>query len=520
MVILKNLIFVLIGFFALMGCKEETISGPERDKPNIIYIMADDLGYGEIGAYGQTKIETPNIDALAASGMKFTQYYSGAPVCAPARAVLLAGKHLGHSYIRGNDEWNDRGDVWNYLAVIRDSTLEGQRPLPTDIQVLPQLLHQAGYTNGMIGKWGLGAPHTSSIPTKMGFDYFFGYNCQRQAHTYYPVHLYENENRYMLDNDTVPPSTGMPSDLDSLDIASYDKFNLKEYAPEVSFEKLMTFVSTNKDRPFFLYWASPIPHLPLQAPGKWVDYYVDKFGDEEPYVYREGQRGSYYPNRYPHATYAAMVSYLDENIGKLVNYLKQEGLYDNTIIMFTSDNGPSYTGGTDSPWFDSGGPFDSEYGKGKGFLHEGGIRVPFLVSWPGKIVAGSTSDHISSFYDIMPTICELTNISPPQNLDGISFINALKNQPQEQHEYLYWEYPEYGGQAAIRMGNWKVIWKDIKKGNKEIEVYNLTEDIAERTNLADQHPELVEKFISIIKKEHKTPEVERFRIDPIEELMK
>jgi arylsulfatase len=267
-----------------------------------------------------------------------------------------------------------------------------------------------------------------------------------------------------------------------------------------------------------LYWASPIPHLPLQAPKRWVDHYVKKFGEEEPYAFKEGERGSYFPTRYPHATYAGMVSYLDENIGKLVNYLKKNGLYENTLIIFTSDNGPSYTGGTDSPWFNSGGPFNSEYGRGKGFLHEGGIRVPMIASWPASISSGNTTEHVSSFYDVLPTLCDITGIEPPPT-DGISFYNSLKGKPQEQHDFLYWEFPEYGGQAAVRMGKWKILWKDIKKGNQEIEVYNLETDIREEHNIAASHPELVAKFREIIRSEHTTPEIERFVIAGIEDLV-
>lgn len=490
---------------------------PKTPVPNIIYILADDLGYGEVGAYGQTKIETPNIDALARAGMLFTQHYSGAPVCAPARNALLTGQHLGHTFVRGNDEWADRGPVWDFYAMARDSTLEGQRPLPDSTVTIAKTLKAAGYRTGMIGKWGLGAPHTNSIPTKMGFDYFFGYNCQRQAHTYFPVHLYENERRYPLGNDTLPPSTGIAVEADTLDPASYAKYWQKTYAPAISFEKLMGFVQENKNDPFFLYWATPISHLPLQAPQPWVDHYVDKFGPEEPYYFRENEKGGYFPVRYPHATYAAMVSYLDENIGKLVAYLKAEGLYDNTLIIFSSDNGPSYTGGTDSPWFDSGGPFAAEYGRGKGFLHEGGIRVPMIASWPEQIAAGSTTDHISAFWDVLPTLCEAARTQVQGKVDGISFLPTLTAKgEQPTHDYLYWEFPEYNGQVAVRMGNWKLLWKDLKKKNLAVELYNLDTDLAEENDLAAEHPELVSQFYDIIRREHQTPATEQFRMEALE----
>ena len=507
----------------IFGCQNKDtskqIEQQNVQKPNIIYILADDLGYGDLGAYGQTKIETPNIDALANEGMLFTQHYSGAPVCAPARAVLLTGKHTGHSSIRGNDEWAERGNVWNYLEMQKDSTLEGQRPMPESTITIAQLLKTADYKTAMVGKWGLGAPHTAAIPTKMGFDYFFGYNCQRQAHTYTPLHLYENERRYYLKNDTIAPHTGLSKEAETLDVASYEKYNQPDYSPSLIFDKMMGFVAENKNEPFFVYWASPIPHLPLQAPKNWVDYYVQKFGDEKPYYYRIGERGGYFPTRYPRATYAAMVSYLDENVGKLVAYLKNEGLYNNTLIVFTSDNGPAYNGGTDSQWFNSGGLFDSNYGRGKGFLYEGGIRVPMIAAWPAKIKPGSITNHVSAFYDVLPTLNEIANEKDPYESDGISFYNTLINKnKQDEHEYLYWEFSEYNGQVAVRMGNWKMIWKNIKKGNKDVELYDLNVDKEEENNIMNKHPELLKKFFEIIKKEHKTPENKSFIIEGVEEL--
>lgn len=499
------------------SCAEEKSNSiPQKDKPNIIYILADDLGYGELGVYGQEKIETPNIDALAKSGMIFSQHYTGTPVCAPARFNFLTGKHSGHSYVRGNDEWADRGDVWNYKATIKDSTLEGQRPIPLKTITIANKLKESGYATGMVGKWGLGAPHTSSIPNNFGFDYFFGFNCQRQAHTYYPVHLYENEHRIQLANDTIAPGTKLVKGANPNDEASYSNYNLKEYASEVMFEKITQFVDANKDKPFFMYWADPIPHAALQAPKRWVDFYINKFGNEKPYLGKKG----YFPNKNPRATYAAMVSYLDENVGKLITQLKKEGIYENTIIMFTSDNGPTYNGGSDSAWFDSAKPFSSEYGYGKGFLNEGGIRVPMIASWPGKIEAGSKTNLISAHYDVMATFCDIVNQKTPKETDGYSFLPTLLNKPDEQkaHDYLYWEYPEYNGQVAVRINKWKILWKEIKKGNKNIELYNLEEDVAEKRNIADIHPEIVKKLFDVIKKEHSTPDVERFRIKELEEV--
>lgn len=524
MKLFRNLI-AFICIITTLGCQNKKTSKETEvrinKKPNIIYILADDLGYGDLGAYGQTKIETPNIDALASDGMLFTQHYSGAPVCAPARASLLTGKHGGQASIRGNDEWTDRGNVWDYFEMLKDSTLEGQRPMPKNTTTIADLLKTANYKTAIVGKWGLGAPQTESIPTKMGFDYFFGYNCQRIAHTYTPTHLYENEKRYHLNNDTIPPHEGLAKDSDPMDVAAYEKYNQPDYSPTIIFDKMMGFIEANKTEPFFMYWATPIPHVPLQAPKKWIDYYVKKFGDEDPYYFKK-PRGSYFPARYPHATYAAMVSYLDENVGKLVEYLKKENLYDNTLIIFTSDNGPASPGdgGATTPWFNGSGKFQNKYGRVKGFTYEGGIRVPMIATWPAKIKAGTSSNHISAFYDVLPTFNEIANVKTDYKSNGISFYNALTNpQNQKEHDYLYWEFAGYNGQVAVRMGKWKMIWKNIKKGNKEVELYDLDADIKEENNIMSQHPEMLEKFFEIIKKEHQTPENKSFVIEGVENLV-
>ncbi len=431
--------------------------------------------------------------------MKFTQHYAGAPVCAPSRCVLLTGKHLGHSQVRGNDEWGERGKVWDYRAMIADSTLEGQRPIHAGTKTIGRLLQQAGYKTAVVGKWGLGAPQTDGVPNKQGFDYFFGYNCQRMAHTYYPVHLWENMHKVHLDNDTVAPNTKLDKGADPYDLKSYAPFHLKEYSPDLMFDRITRFVNENKDQPFFLYWATTIPHVPLQAPQRWVDYYHKKFGDEEPYT---GNRG-YFLCRYPHATYAAMISYLDENIGKLIKQLKDLGLYDNTLIIFTSDNGPTYNGGTDSPWFDSGGPFKSVYGRGKGFVYEGGIRVPMIAEWPGQIKPGSETGHISAFYDVLPTLCDVAGVVKPKDIDGISFLPVLLGEKQKKHEFLYWEFPEYGGQLAIRMGKWKAVCRNMrKKDNFTFELYDLDNDIGETKDIASEHPDIIEKIKRIVKEQH------------------
>lgn len=509
----KNSLNIPILFFLIIltisGCQEKKEESPP---PNIIYILADDLGYGELGCYGQEKIETPNIDKLAETGMRFTQHYSGSPVCAPARYNLLTGLHPGHAFIRGNHEWKSRGNVWDYRAMINDSTLEGQYPLPDSTITIANILQNAGYVTGMAGKWGLGAPHTNSIPTKMGFDFFIGYNCQRIAHTYYPTHLYKNENRLYLNNDTVKPHLGLDKDADPYNTESYNKFNLNDYAPDVMQKEVLAFIEDNKDKPFFMYYATPIPHLPLQAPQRWVDYYVNKFGDEEPLT-----KAGYYPHRYPRAAYAGMISYLDEQVGELVSKLKELGIYGNTIIIFTSDNGPTYVD-ADTKWFESAKPFQTETGRTKGHLYEGGIRVPMIVSWPKKIKPGTETNHISAFWDLMPTLCEISGGEIPKITDGISFLPVLEGREQQSHEYLYWEFAGYGGQQAVRMGNWKAIRKDIKKGNIEIELYNLDNDIKEENNVAAQNPEIIKQIEAIMKKEHIPADVERFKMEAIDNI--
>ena len=488
----------------------------ETKRPNIILIFADDLGYGEVGAYGQKKIETPNLDRLAKGGMRFTNFYTGSPVCAPSRCIILSGKHSGHAAIRGNDEAGHRGKVWDYLAMAADPYLEGQAPMPDSVILFPELLKKAGYVTGMGGKWGLGHPLSNSIPNKKGFDYFYGYNCQRQAHTLTPLHLWENEEKVLLRNDTIIIHANLAAGIDTLDEATYKPFiNQPDYAPELIAGKMRDFVSSNKDTSFFMYWASPIPHAPLQAPQKWIDYYHEKFGEEAPYT---GIKGGYFPARYPKATYAAMISYFDENIGLLLDQLEEENILDNTIILFTSDNGPTYIRGSFSPWFESAGPFKSEKGWGKGYLREGGIRMPFLAHWPGQIPANTVNDHMSSSQDIMATLFDLIDQPLDINHDGISFAPTLLGQEEAQskHEYLYWEFPETGGQRALRWDNWKAYNQQLKSGDTTIYLYNLDTDIQEQNDLAVKHPELIKYVKEAFEKEHIPSTNPRWRYEVID----
>ncbi|MDW3191682.1 MAG: arylsulfatase [Cytophagales bacterium] len=487
-----------------------TCSSPKHTEqpPNVIIFLADDLGYGEIGILGQNKIKTPHIDALASSGMLFTNHYSAAPVCAPARYMLLTGLHSGHAFIRGNDEWAERGPVWDYRKASADPTLEGQRPIPANTVTLAKLLQQNGYTTGLFGKWGLGAPNTEGAPNLQGFDTFYGYNCQRQAHNLYPPHLWHNDKKDLLNNEVIPPRTPLDSLADPLDEASYARYAQPDYAPEKIHEQAMAFLDDHKEDPFFLYYASPLPHLPLQAPVAWVDRYRKEFGEEDPYL---GDRG-YFPNRYPRATYAAMISYLDHQLGEMVAKLKANGNDKNTVIFLTSDNGPTYTGGVDFDFFESSKPFTNGYGYTKGFVHEGGIRVPLIVNWPDQIAAGAENQHISSFYDLLPTICKLTGSKITAQVDGISFAPTLFNKSQPKHDYLYWEFPSYKGQQAVRMDHWKGIRKNMQDGNLNIALYDLREDEKEQQDVAADHPDVVASILEIMEKEHEPSENEKFKI--------
>ncbi len=496
--------FFLFLFCIFPAC--QPLEEPAPQPPNIILILADDLGYGELGAFGQSLIETPHLDALAEGGMRFTQFYTGAPVCAPARSILLTGLHAGHTPIRGNDEWGARGDVWNFRAMFENPTLEGQRPMADSTVTMGERLQQAGYTTGMVGKWGLGAPDTEGVPNRQGFDFFYGYLCQRQAHTYYPTHLWKNEERVLLNNPLVAPHQNLPDNFDPQDPASYAPYQSEDYAPALMHQEAIKFLKDNRDGPFFLYYASPIPHLALQAPQRWVDHYRGKLEETDPYTGR-----SYFPSQYPRATYAAMISYLDEQIGDLVEQLKALGVYENTLILFTSDNGPTYTGGADTPYFKSAHPFITAEGRGKGSVYEGGIRVPTIAHWPGHIPAGSTTDHMAAFYDILPTLMEVADAPMNVPTDGASFLPSLKGQDQPQPNFLYWEFPAYNGQQAVRMGAWKGIRENIFDGHLELKLFNLDADLQEQSNVADQHPDIVAQIEAIMAREHVPSPNDRFK---------
>ena len=498
----------IVNIFIFLSCLASCSPKEKIDElPNFVFILADDLGYGEIGVFGQKIIKTPNIDNLAKDGMILTNHYSGSPTCAGSRSVLLTGLHSGNSPIRGNDEWDERGDVWSFESMLNDPTLEGQRPMPDSIITVANILKSKGYKTGMVGKWGLGAPHTNSIPNKKGFDFFYGYNCQRQAHTFYPTHLWRNQERHLLNNKIVNKGK-LKQGVDPYNKRSYDLYNQNDYAPSLMHNEALSFLERNKDNNFFLYYASLLPHLPLQAPNRWVEYYNNIFGEEEPYI---GDNG-YYPNLTPKATYAAMISYLDEQVGELVSKLKEIGKYENTLIVFTSDNGATHLSQVDIDFFNSSGIFANSVNTVKGSVNEGGIRVPTIITWPNQIKSGSKSNHPSAFYDYFATVSDIINKNTAYNIDGISYYPTLIGEKQERHEYLYWEFPSYGGQQAIRIGQWKGIRKNLLRGVSKLKLYNLNDDPKELIDLASSHPEIVLKMEMFLKEAHSVAENEKFKI--------
>ena len=457
-------------------------AGERAGRPNIIYILADDLGYNEVGCYGQARIKTPNIDKLAAMGMRFTQHYSGSAVCAPTRCMLLTGKHSGHAYIRANDEMGERGKVWN------DPALEGQRPIPENTETIGRMLQRVGYKTACVGKWGLGWYGSTGEPNRQGFDHFYGYICQRVAHNYYPTHLWCDGRKVPLDNPPFKAHQQLPEDVHPYDPESYTAYRGNDYAPDLMLEDTLKFIRANSDQPFFLYWCTPVPHASLQVPEDSLKEYLGKF-PETPY---KGDRG-YLPHRAPRAAYAAMVSRMDHDIGRIIDELRQLGLCENTLVMFSSDNGPTFNGGTDSKFFESAKPFSGL----KCSLHEGGIRVPMIVSWPGHVRPGTATGHISAHWDVMATLADITGAEVPVGTDGISFRPTLTGRGEQRiHEYLYWE---YAGQQAVRMGDWKGYRPNASEHPDEpIRLYNLKMDIAEKHDVAKDHPEIVRRIVEIM----------------------
>ena len=486
------------GVAALSAC-----GTPQKPaKPNVVFILLDDSGYCDFGCYGQTKTETPNIDALAANGIRFTDFYAGAPQSSPSRCGLLTGLHNGHTQIRANDEQYWRGDVFSLKAMMEHPELEGQAPMAEGTVTLGTMMQQAGYTTGMIGKWGLGGPTSESVPNKMGFDFYYGYLCQRSAQCYYPQYLYRNGEREFLGNPFMELGTKLPIDLDEYDIVNYEPYKGTVYSPDAMYTEVENFITQNKEHPFFLMWTTTIPHSAMQAPDEYIQHYVEKFGDEEPVARSNG----YFPCRYPRATYAAMISYLDMQIGKMVQHLKDEGVYDNTIIIVTSDNGPAQSKCNSSAWFDNSHPFHSEDGYTKRTLQEGGIRMPFIFTWGDRVKPSVCTDP-AWFPDMMPTFCEMAGVDEPYETDGISLWPTFsgKARRQQHHPYLYWEFPAFKkarGYLAVRMGEYKGLVKNVADGGNTMELYRINEDPLEEHDLSAEHPDIVRKMWEIIRTEH------------------
>jgi len=465
--------------FALVSC---TQSDKDKPLPNIVYILADDLGYGDLSCYGQKKFSTPNIDLLARHGMFFNQHYTGCTVSAPSRSCLMTGLHTGHTPIRGNKGWDP----------------EGQWPLPAQSYTVAEILKSRGYTTGAYGKWGLGFIDTEGDPNSQGFDEFYGYNCQSLAHNYYPDHLWHNREKIMI---TENDSTGKGA-----------------YSADLIHKEALGFIEQNKNRPFFMFYPTTIPHAELFAKDEYMEMFRGKFDPEKSYQgtdsgpnFRQGPYGS---QPEAHAAFAAMIKQLDDYVGEIVTKIAELGLEKNTIIFFASDNGPHLEGGADPDYFDSNGPL-------KGYkrdLYEGGIRTPMIVKWPGKIKAGSVSNHISAFWDIMPTLADIIGSELPERIDGISFLPELLGKKQKQHDHLYWEFHEQGGKMAVRMCDWKAVKKDINKTPQGItELYDLSTDPGEVNDISSDNPEIVKKMEEIMKEAHTFEKDFAFTYETIEQ---
>lgn len=419
-------------------------AAPAATPPNIIFILSDDLGYTDIGAYGQKEIQTPALDKMAAEGMLFTDAYAGSSLCAPCRSTLLTGLHTGHTPIRHNPV---RAHGWN-------RTLQGDPPLPDDILTFAKVCKQAGYATACIGKYGLGVPGKAGSPDRLGFEYFFGYDSHIAAHTYYPDHLWRNDHKVPLDG--------------------------KTYSHDLFTKEALQYIRQHKDHPFLLYLPYTIPHSKLEPPTL------------EPYTDKPWPRAE--------KAYAAMVTRMDTDIGKIFALLKTLNLDDKTIVIFTSDNGP-YSGGGHKAAFFHKLPFRGM----KGRPYEGGIRVPFLVRWPGHIAAGQKTSEPIAFWDVLPTCAELAGVPVTAPVDGISFLPTLLGRPQDQkqHQYFYWELGLNTGFQEIRMGDWKAEILGVSKPTPpRVELYNLKDDPAEKTNVADAHPDIVKKMEQIAKSAH------------------
>lgn len=456
--------------------------------PNIILMLADDLGYGDLGSYGQTRIRTPYLDRVAAEGLRFTRHYAGNAVCAPSRCVLMTGRHPGHAQIRDNKERQP----------------EGQWPLSADTVTLPKLLKRLGYATGAFGKWGLGGPGSTGDPLRQGFDRFFGFNCQRHAHNHYPTYLWNDTQRVPLQNRAFPPHQRLPADRAPENPASYTEYQGVEYAPDRIAEAALEFVREHRDQPFFLYLPTTIPHLALQVPDDSLREYTPTLPDT-PYL----GEAAYLPHRHPRAAYAAMITRMDREVGRLLTLLEELHLDRETLFIFTSDNGPLYDrlGGTDSAFFNSAGGLRGR----KGSLYEGGVRVPCLVRWPGRIRAGATESRLTGFEDWLPTLLELAGGRDliPSDSDGISFAPTLLGRRQAPRPLLYREFSGYGGWQAAWIGDWKIVRQNLNTPHSgtssapaSVALYRLSEDPGESHDLSEREPRRRERYLRRLQSEH------------------
>ena len=426
------------------------------DRPNVIYLLCDDMGYSDIEAYGQQMISTPNLTRLVQQGMSFTQFYASTAVSAPSRASLMTGQHTGHTKIRGN----------------REIQPEGQEPLDPKVKTLGNLFQENGYVTGCFGKWGMGYPGSGGEANDMGFDVFYGYNCQRKAHKYYPDYLWNNKTK---------------------------EYQERRYSQDAIHEHALKFIRDNKEKAFFGYFTYTIPHAELTQPqDSIVEMYRNKFYEPKPF-YSDGNYGTALN---PRTQFAAMITRLDTYVGQIIKELERQGIADKTLFIFTSDNGPHQEGGAD-PYF-----FNTEARlKGlKRALYEGGMRVPYIAYWPGKIQPGSISHIQAAGWDMMPTFVDLLGVDSnwrAETMDGISILPTLLSRGEQPlHEFLYWEFHEEGGRQAVRAGDWKLIRQQISSGNPTHELYNIAEDPHEDNNVAAQYPEKVEELKAIMDREH------------------
>ncbi len=483
----RRLFVLMVGLCWVFG---GTLCGQaiaEDRKPNVVFILADDLGYRELGCFGQKLIRTPNLDRLASQGMRLTQHYSGNAVCAPSRCVLMTGKHPGHAYIRSN----------------KGTPPEGQEPIPANEVTLAELMHAQGYVTGAFGKWGLGGPGSTGEPLRQGVDRFFGYNCQSHAHSYYPSYLWSDDKRILLKNKPpVPGHASLAKGSNPADPRSYDRFKGQDYAPDRINAQALGFVRANKDRPFFLYYPTVIPHVALHVPDEELEPYLKLGWNDPPFTRTKGY--GYTPHFTPRAAYAAMITRLDRYIGNVLKLLDELKLSDNTIVVFSSDNGTTHLKEeVDYDFFSSVGELRGL----KGSLYEGGVRVPTIVRWPGHVAKGASNDRVSGFEDWMPTLLELTGApagAVPKNIDGISMAATLLGEQQAPRPYLYREFPSYGGQQTIRVGDWKAVRQGMSRGNLNVELYDLAEDIGEKHDVAEKHADVVAKLTEMMA-QHRVP---------------